>query len=122
MIKYLRQAPNNTNMNKFRINPISAMYHLVKNDVHKLTYDPISQFDFHRRMSFFWICNAGLVGLVYFFLNSTWQKFSVMYLIYVSLYANFATDYGAMPSSHAAIKGDEIEAAQTKPKPPTVDW
>jgi len=109
-------------MAKFRVNPISALYHLLKDDVHKLEYDPKSQFEFHRKMSFFWIINAALVSIVYFAFGGIWGRFSIIYLVYVSLYANFSTDYGALPSSHAAVRGDEIQAKQNKPKPPTVNW
>ena len=99
-------------MAKFRINPIAALYHLLKNDVHKLEYDPKAQFEFHRRMSFFWIFNVVIVLGLDLALNPFWQKISIVYLTLVSLYANFATDYGALPGAHAAIRGDEIEAAQ----------
>jgi hypothetical protein len=99
-------------MAKYRINPIAALYHLVKNDVQKLEYDPKSQFDFHRRMSFFWIANFAGVLTFDIFINPFWQKISILYLTLVSLYANFSTDYGAMPSAHAALTGDQIKAAQ----------
>ena len=99
-------------MAKFRINPISAGYHLFRNDVHKLEYDPKAQFEFHRRMSAFWVCNFFLVIVVHQFFDHFWNTVSVLYLILVSLYANFATDYGAMPSSHAALKSDEVADAK----------
>jgi cell division protein FtsW (lipid II flippase) len=99
-------------MKKYRMNPFSALFHLIINDVHKLEYDPKSQFEFHRKMSWFWIINLLAAIVVYFFANHLWQSISVFYLVLVSLYANFATDYGAMPSSHAAIKGDEISDLQ----------
>ena len=99
-------------MAKFRVNPAAALYHLLKNDVHKLEYDPKAQFEFHRKMSFFWVANFIAVLVVYTWLGGVWAKLSVLYLVLVSLYANFATDYGAMPGSHAAIKADEIKAKQ----------
>jgi hypothetical protein len=106
-------------MAKFKVNPASALYHLVKNDVHKLEYDPKAQFEFHRRMSFFWVSNFLGVLIVYAFFGGIWAKLSVLYLVLVSLYANFATDYGAMPGSHAAIKADEIQAKQLNDVLPT---
>lgn len=103
----------NINMARFRVNPFSAIYHLIKNDVHELEYDPRAQFEFHRRMSGFWILNGSIVLTTYFLLPHVWHNFSVLYLVLVSLYANFATDYGAMPGSHAAVNSDKLVANQS---------
>lgn len=100
-------------MTKLRYNPLSMLFHLVKNDVHQLEYDPTTQWKFHRNMTRFWVCNFIVALAVYFFAPGVWSKVSILYLVLVSLYANAATDYGAVPSAYAAMKTDEI-AEQNK--------
>lgn len=100
-------------MTKLRYNPISMLWHLIKNDAHKLEYDPATQWKFHRNMTRFWVCNFLVALAVYFLAPELWNKASILYLVLVSLYANAATDYGAVPSSYAAMKADEIQQAQT---------
>jgi len=49
-----------------------------------------------------WAINFIAVIMVFAFANHTWQVISVLYLVLVSLYANWATDYGAMSAALAA--------------------
>lgn len=84
------------------------LIHTLKNDVHKLEYDAETQWRFHRKMSWFWLFNIIVVVVVFIINKAFWEHVSILYLVIVSLYANFATDYGAVPSSYAAMKAQEM--------------
>lgn len=55
----------------------------------------------HIRMTYFWACNFVAASLVFFLAPGVWSRYSVYYLVIVSLYANFATDYGAVSAAEA---------------------
>jgi len=67
-----------------------------------LEYDPRVQYKVHLYAMWWWAINFIAVILVFAFANHTWQVISVLYLVLVSLYANWATDYGAMSAALAA--------------------
>jgi endonuclease/exonuclease/phosphatase (EEP) superfamily protein YafD len=69
---------------------------------HKLEYDPVFQTTFHIRMAYFWLFNMVAAVTVFIFAPGFWAQASVLYLVIVSLYANFATDYGAASASEAS--------------------
>lgn len=100
-------------MSKLRYNPLFIFWHLLKNDIHKLEYDPKTQWKFHLLMTRFWFFNLFVALGCYFLFPGVWSKASILYLVVVSLYANGATDFGAVPSSYAAMKTEEIQQSQT---------
>jgi hypothetical protein len=53
----------------------------------------------------FWLANAVIVIAVFALAPAVWKQVSVLYLVLVSLYANWATDHGAMTAAEAAAKG-----------------
>ena len=87
----------------------------------KFESDPAFQYRFHIVMTYFWVVNAGMALTVFFVSQSIWAKWSVLYLVVVSLYANFATDYGAVPGSEAAIAGERVQAHLRVQVQPDVD-
>jgi hypothetical protein len=56
----------------------------------------------HTWLGHFWTLNFPLVTYLYFFQQGTWAKISILYLVFVSLYANASTEYGNSKSSRAA--------------------
>jgi hypothetical protein len=68
----------------------------------KFENDPEWQTRFHLWMVYFWLLNIPLVTLVFFFAPAFWSKASIFYILVVSLYANFATDYDAVSASEAS--------------------
>lgn len=70
---------------------------------HRFNTDPHFQYRLHLIATYMWIINAVVAMGVFLLAQGFWQRFSVLYLVLVSLYANFATDYGAVPASEAAI-------------------
>lgn len=95
-----------------KLNPLSMLYHLIRNDVQKLEYDPTTQWKFHRKMSWYWVANFPVVAYLFFYQPHLWIGVGLLLNTFYSLYANFATDYGAIPSAYAAMKADEISLKQ----------
>lgn len=56
----------------------------------------------HRFAARFWLANALAVVLVFFLAPAIWARAGVLYLVLVSLYANWSTDAGAMSAADAA--------------------
>lgn len=75
----------------------------------RLNTDPKTQYKIHVIMTYVWVVNMLMATSVFFFANGFWQKASVFYLVLISLYANLATDYGAVPAAEAAISAEEIK-------------
>src|SRR5579864_346864 len=99
-------------MAKLRINPISVAFHLIKNDVHLLEYDPKTQLRVNIIMARFWIANFFIVIIVDIFANGFWQHFSILYLALVSIYDSWVGHYSGIPAGYAAVKGQEIAERQ----------
>lgn len=50
-----------------------------------------------------------LAVTVFLLLPGVWASASIFYLVLVSLYANFATDYGAVSAAEASSAAEDIE-------------
>lgn len=72
--------------------------------------DPKFQYRLHLTMAYFWAANFVAAIAAYELLPKQWAKFSILYLLLVSLYANFATDYGAVAGAVAAKTAANVEA------------
>jgi len=77
--------------------------------LNKFNTDPKLQYKIHITMTYVWVVNMIVAIGVFVFAQGLWQKASILYLVLVSLYANFATDYGAVPGSEAAISAQNVE-------------
>lgn len=64
--------------------------------------DPEFQYRWHLVATYFWVVNFVVAIACFVFAQGFWQRISVLYLVLVSLYANFATDYGAVSAAEAA--------------------
>lgn len=63
---------------------------------------------FHSRAAWFWMANFPAATAVYIWLPSVWDKVSVLYLVYVSLWANLSTDWdGEMTAHGVAVQEDD---------------
>ena len=77
------------------------LWKMITGEEHRLAYDPKTQYSFHRTMAVFWIIFAIAVT----FLPSLWShSVGILVVLEVSLYANFATEYGSMSAAEAAMK------------------
>lgn len=74
----------------------------VKHFIHDFESNPQTQYKIHMAFTYVWLLNMALALSVYMFAPGLWSKASVLYLVLVSLYANFATDYGAVSAAEAA--------------------
>lgn len=71
---------------------------LLARNIKALEYDPAVQYRFHQSFMFFWL--LAMVGVV--FVPAFHHEVASLLIMEVSLYANFATDFGAMSSALAA--------------------
>lgn len=75
--------------------------------LHNFQENPATQIRIHKFFIRFWVLNFLCATVVFFVLPGVWSQFSVYYLVAVSLYANFATDYDALSASQASLHGIE---------------
>jgi hypothetical protein len=73
--------------------------------VRRFEGDPKAQYAWHKWAMRFWLGNAVAAIAVFALAPATWRQVSVLYLVLVSLYANWATDFGAMSAAEAASEG-----------------
>jgi hypothetical protein len=76
----------------------SKLYALVR----RFEGDPQMQYTWHKWAMRFWMSNAVIAIAVFVLAPAVWKQVSVLYLVLVSLYANWATDFGAMSAAEAA--------------------
>lgn len=69
--------------------------------------NPHTQIVIHKWALRFWALNAIVATLVFFFATDFWSKVSIFYIVFISLYANFATDYDALSAAQASLHGIE---------------
>jgi hypothetical protein len=74
----------------------------VKRIVKDFEYNPVTQYKVHLVAMWVWTASMLTVVCLFTLANHFWQIVSVLYLVLISLYANWATDYGAMSAALAA--------------------
>jgi hypothetical protein len=70
--------------------------------IRDLETNPDTQFKVHRWGAIYWLCNFPVIAWLFFAYPDVWVKWGVFITLIYSLYANLATDYGAMSSAMAA--------------------
>lgn len=70
--------------------------------VKNLETDPKTQYKVHLWGAVYWLFNFPAVTALFFFAPSLWLKLGIFITLIYSIYANFATDYGAMSAAMAA--------------------
>ena len=70
--------------------------------IRDLETNPYKQFTVHKWGAFYWLVNFPLVTLLFFAAPVVWLRWGLYITLIYSIYANFATDYGAMSASMAA--------------------
>lgn len=95
--------------------PTAGRYSWLKVVIHDLEYNPQTQYKIHLYAAMFWIFNAVIVTLAMVLFNDFWQQIAVFYVAIVSLYSNFATDYGAMSASLAASQHAPLPEIPAEP-------
>jgi hypothetical protein len=69
-----------------------------------LETNPHAQFTVHKWGMWYWVINFPLVTMLFFLEPSVWLKWGLYITLIYSIYANFATDYGAMSAAMAAYE------------------
>jgi hypothetical protein len=80
----------------------SIRYGWLKVLVHDLEYNPRTQYSVHLVAVWFWVINLPLIIAIFVFLPGVWLQLGLFVTLLYSLWANFATDYGAMSAALAA--------------------
>lgn len=68
-----------------------------------LETNPRTQYKVHLYGVVYWIINFPLVTALFFGAPALWLKWGVFITLFYSIYANFATDYGAMSAAMASF-------------------
>lgn len=86
---------------------------LIRRDVHQLEYDPQTQYRFHFTLTWMWFIT--MIALP--FVPELWgHNMPALIIQEISLWANFATHFGAMSAALAAKHtGKNIVRHDTKP-------
>lgn len=77
-------------------------YAWLKFLVKDLETNPHTQYKVHLYGVVYWLINFPAVALLFFFAPGLWLKLGIFITLIYSIYANFATDYGAMSAAMAA--------------------
>lgn len=77
---------------------------LVFKDVDRLEHDPHEQYKFNRFWAFFWGSQMFVLPIITWKFPHVWMKIEFFYVTQASLWANFATHFGAMSAALAADK------------------
>jgi hypothetical protein len=76
-----------------------------------LSTNPYTQYKVHMWGAIYWLINFPLICALFFFMPTLWLKLGIFITLIYSIYANLATDYGAMSAA---------EAAFGEPQPPPI--
>lgn len=68
-----------------------------------LETNPKTQYKVHLYGAVYWLINFPLVAALFFGAPNLWIKLGVFITLVYSIYANFATDYGAMSAAMASF-------------------
>lgn len=85
--------------------------------LHDLEYNPHTQYRVHIGAAYFWIVSAVPILVFFFGWPDQWLQYGVLITLIYSLYANFATDYGAASAALAAGGGTPLPEIPTERKP-----
>ena len=76
--------------------------HFIKD----LETNPDTQLKVHLYASWYWLVNFPIIAVFFFIFPHIWVALGLLVNTFYSLYANFATDYGAVSAALAAKKAD----------------
>jgi hypothetical protein len=68
-----------------------------------LETNPRTQYKVHLYGVVYWLANFPLIACLFFFAPGLWVRLGVFITLIYSIYANMATDYGAMSAAMAAF-------------------
>ncbi len=83
--------------------PHMRRHHWLRHVIHGLETDPRVQYRVHYWAALYWMLNFPVVALLFFLAPGLWLRVGIFITLVYSVYANFATDYGAMSAAMAAF-------------------
>lgn len=89
---------------------MNALKMMFSTELHKLEYDPRTQYKFNLWCAWIWLVQMPLVAIVLIMFNKFWVQISIFYVAEASVWALVATHFGAMSSSLAAFKDDQANS------------
>lgn len=69
--------------------------------------NPKFQIVFNKIFTYFWLVNMVAASFAFWIDRKDWDKYSIFYVTLISLYANFATNYGALSASQSSEAAKE---------------
>jgi hypothetical protein len=85
-----------------------------------LSTNPYTQYKVHKWGAIYWLINFPLICCLFFFTPGLWLKLGIFITLVYSIYANLATDYGAMSAAEAAFGELPPPPIPLEPAPPIV--
>lgn len=85
-----------------------------------LETNPRTQYKVHLWGAIYWLINFPLVCYLFFGLPALWLKLGIFITLMYSIYANFATDYGAMSAAMSAFGTGGLPEIPLEADPPGV--
>ena len=80
-----------------------------------LSTNPYTQYKVHiGGAAIYWLINFPLICCLFFFTPTLWLKLGIFITLIYSIYANLATDYGAMSAAEAAFGQPATAAHSTR--------
>jgi hypothetical protein len=94
-----------TELEAFRAqrNMVVMRHGWLKFVVKDLETNPKTQYKVHLYGAVYWLINFPLVAALFFLAPAIWLKWGIFITLVYSIYANFATDYGAMSAAMASF-------------------
>jgi hypothetical protein len=83
-----------------------------------LSTNPYTQYKVHMWGAIYWLVNFPLICCLFFFTPTLWLKLGIFITLIYSIYANLATDYGAMSAAEAAFGEPQPPPIPLEPQPP----
>lgn len=84
----------------------------VRSVIEDFETNPQTQFNFHRYAMYFWVANAIAAVVLFTAFRQVWDTIAVFYVLAVSLYANWDTDFDAMSASGAWMEAKKRNSGE----------
>ncbi|HEX4713777.1 MAG TPA: hypothetical protein VH164_02505 [Ktedonobacteraceae bacterium] len=84
-------------------NQVRIRHGWLKYVIKDLETNPRTQYKVHLYGAIYWLANFPAVTALFFLAPGLWLQLGIFITLVYSIYANFATDYGAMSAALAAF-------------------
>ena len=95
-------------LNRVSVSHAAVRHSWLKLIIRDLETNPHTQYKVHWWGVIYWLINFPLVTCLFLFAPGIWDEVGIFITLIYSIYANFATDYGAMSAAMAAYNGEHL--------------